>query len=159
MASQPKKSDVNEDLVRNLAKLLDETGLNEIEYGRDGWHVRVVKVPAGGGTVTPAMVAPLPEAATSPSAPPAAGGVVETLSEGATIVTSPMVGVVYNAPEPCAEMFVQVGDEVVPGQTLFLIEAMKVYNPIVAPRAGRVSRILVNNGAPVEYDEPLLVIE
>jgi acetyl-CoA carboxylase biotin carboxyl carrier protein len=83
----------------------------------------------------------------------------ETFGENAEVVTSPMVGVVYNTPEPGAPPFVKVGDKVTASQTLFLIEAMKVFNPVEAPRDGIVVRIMVSNGTPVEFDEPLLVIE
>jgi acetyl-CoA carboxylase biotin carboxyl carrier protein len=153
MVKSPQKSDVDEDLVRKLARLLDETGLSEIEYGKDGWHMRVAKA-----SPRPLPVAP-PEAPPATEDGAAAEDGSEALGENAEVIASPMVGVVYNAPEPGAPPFVKVGDEVTAGQTLFLIEAMKVFNPIEAPRAGKVVRILVSNGTPVEFDEPLLVIE
>jgi acetyl-CoA carboxylase biotin carboxyl carrier protein len=151
MVKSPRVSDVNEDLVRKLARLLEETGLSEIEYGKDGWHMRVAK--ALSAPVAPA-VAP----------PPGNDGIQveddpEALAENADVITSPMVGVVYNTPEPGAPPFVKVGDKVTASQTLFLIEAMKVFNPVEAPRDGIVVRIMVSNGTPVEFDEPLLVIE
>ena len=154
MAKSPERTQFSENIVRRLAKLLDETGLAEIEYGKNGWHVRVAK----------AWSAPARHANPEPPPPETApvaekGPVAEALHEHASVVTSPMVGVVYRTSEPDAPPFVEVGDQVAVGQTLFLIEAMKVFNPIVAPRVGRVARILVSNGAPVEYDEPLLVIE
>ena len=153
MVKSPQKADVNEDLVRKLARLLDETGLSEIEYGKDGWHMRVAKTSVVAAAAAPAA-APVPGddgAATEDG--------TEALTDKADVITSPMVGVVYNTPEPGAPPFVKVGDEVTAGQTLFLIEAMKVFNPIEAPRAGKVVRIMVSNGTPVEFDEPLLVIE
>jgi acetyl-CoA carboxylase biotin carboxyl carrier protein len=146
MARTPAKVEVDGDLVRRLAELLDETGLSEIEYGRDGWHVRVAKggiaVQAAPQTLQPA---PTPAASLDASHPGA--------------VTAPMVGVVYTAPEPGDPPYVKVGDAVVQGQVVLLIEAMKVFNSIEAPRAGTVTQILVASGMPVEYGEPLLVIE
>jgi len=156
MAKAPKR-DVDEDLVRQLTRLLDETGLSEIEYGRDGWHVRVVK---GGGVyhATPQPAIPAPAAATAATAAAAAKTVADA-ADLANAVTSPMVGVVYTAAEPGTPPFVKAGDQVTDGQTLLMIEAMKVFNPITAPRAGRVKRILVTDGAPVEFGEPLLILE
>ena len=142
-------TNVDEELVRKLAKLLDETGLTEIEYGRDDWHVRVAK------GARPARTAAIGSSeAASPDAIPE-----ESLTRHLGAITAPMVGVVYHAPEPGAAPFVRVGDQVKPGQTLFLIEAMKVMNPVAATVAGRVARILVANGAPVEYDEVLALVE
>ncbi|MBC8339361.1 MAG: acetyl-CoA carboxylase biotin carboxyl carrier protein [Rhodospirillales bacterium] len=151
MANKPKR-DVDEDLVRQLAKLLEETNLAEIEFGRDDWHVRVVKA----GVAAPVAL-PLP-----PAQP--AGVAAETSGENSDIdltnaVTSPMVGVVFTSSEPGADPFVKVGDQVKEGQTLLLIEAMKVFNPITATRAGKVTRILITSGDPVEFGEPLLILE
>lgn len=150
MANKPKR-DIDEDLVRQLAKLLEETGLTEIEYGRDGWHVRV-----SGGTREVSQITPAP-APTRGEAPPPAGDVGDVDLTNA--VTSPMVGVVFTSSEPNTPPFIKVGDQVSEGQTLLLIEAMKVFNPITAPKAGKVARILITNGAPVEFGEPLLIIE
>ncbi len=154
MANKPKR-DIDEDLVRQLAKLLEETGLNEIEYGRDGWHVRV-----SGGTrqvsdADPAPAAP-PAQPAGDAPPPPADSVDVDLTNA---VTSPMVGVVFTSSEPDNPPFVKVGDKVSDGQTLLLIEAMKVFNPITAPKAGQVAKILITNGAPVEFGEPLLILE
>lgn len=146
------KFDVNEELVRKLADLLQETGLTEIEYEINNHRIRVAK--------TPAMTsfAPAPVLAATPCAPqkPAAGG-PEPVPAGA--VTAPMVGTVYVAGEPGAPPFVKVGDEVREGQVLLIIEAMKVMNPLASPRAGTIKQIFVTDGQPVEYGEPLLVIE
>lgn len=140
------------DLVRELSSLLDETGLTEIEYGRDGWHVRVAR-----STTTFASV---PASAGTPgTAAGAASATAAADEQHPGLISSPMVGVVYTTPEEGADAFVKVGDLVSAGQTLVLIEAMKVFNPIVAPRPGRVVRILVTGGTPVEYGEPLLIIE
>ena len=153
MVKPPRKSDVDEDLVRKLARLLDETGLSEIEYGKDGWHMRVAKA-------SPTRMSVAPAEALGPGDDDAqAEDGTEAVTDKAEVITSPMVGVVFNAPEPGEPPFVKVGDPVTAGQTLFLIEAMKVFNPIEAPRAGKVVRILVSNGTPVEFAEPLLVIE
>jgi len=142
------KLDIDEALLRKLAQLLQETGLTEIEYESEGQRVRVNR---GGQTVlaSPAVVAAPAVASGAPAAPagPPAGA-----------VTSPMVGTVYLAPEPGSAPFVAVGDKVKKGQTLLIIEAMKVMNPIPAPEAGTVEAILINDGQPVEYGEPLLVL-
>ena len=155
--SAPKaSSDVDGDLVRKLSKLLEETGLTEIEYGRDGWYMRVAK----GSRIAAPIPAVSPAASAGASrGEPAADAPEDDLSGHPGAVASPMVGVIYHAPEPGAAPFVRVGDQVKPGQTLFLIEAMKVMNPVAATAAGRVARILVANGAPVEYGEVLALIE
>ena len=154
MARKPKKHEVDEDLVRQLTRMLEETGLSEIEYGRDGWYVRVAKGDEAQRAPAPP---PAPAAPGAEAAPPAAKAAEAADMAGA--VTSPMVGVVYIAAEPGTPPFVKAGDAVVEGQTLLMIEAMKVFNPITAPRAGRVKRILVTDGSPVEYGEPLLILE
>ncbi|HEY9539459.1 MAG TPA: acetyl-CoA carboxylase biotin carboxyl carrier protein [Kiloniellaceae bacterium] len=146
------KFDVNEELVRKLADLLHETGLTEIEYEIDDHRIRVAKTPAV------ASYAPAPAMPAAPCAPQTpAGSGPEAIPAGA--VTAPMVGTVYVASEPGAPPFVKAGDEVHEGQVLLIIEAMKVMNPLAAPRAGTVKQILVTDGQPVEYGEPLLVIE
>ena len=157
MSKAPKSSSVDAELVRQLAELLDETGLSEIEYGRDDWHVRVAR---GGGSVVHSVTA------SAPAAVGAAGGPVDTpaadgddLSSHPGVVPSPMVGVVYTSADPESPVYVKVGDQVAEGDTILLIEAMKVFNPIRAPRAGKVVRILVNGGSPVEFGEPLMIIE
>jgi acetyl-CoA carboxylase biotin carboxyl carrier protein len=141
---------IDPDLIRRLAQLLKETGLGEIEYAEGSRRVRVA-MPSVGPTVTTATAAPAPVAAAVPAASPA------NLPAGA--LTSPMVGTAYLSPEPSAPPFIRPGDKVREGQTVLIIEAMKVMNAIRAPRAGTVTRILVTNGTPVEYGEPLLVIE
>ena len=144
------KSEIDSDMVRQLAELLDETGLTEIEYGKADWKIRVAK----GGTVVQAA-APAQAAGTAPviDAAPAP----DPTHPGT--VTSPMVGVAYLTPDPDSPNFVSVGDTVTVGQTLLLIEAMKVFNPIHAKTAGKITRIFVDNGSPVEFGEPLLIIE
>ena len=145
------KFEPDEALIRRLAALLEETGLSEIEYEAEGRRIRVGR---GAGTAFGAATAPSP--APAPQAAPAPEG-EEALPPGA--VTSPMVGTVYAAAEPGAAPLIKVGDSVKEGQTLLIIEAMKVMNPLASPRAGTVTRILVADGQPVEFGELLLVIE
>jgi acetyl-CoA carboxylase biotin carboxyl carrier protein len=142
------KLQVDESLVRKLSRLLEETGLTEIEYEAGDQRIRVVR----DGTPGPPLAAPAQTPL--PTVTDDRGDVVPV-----NAVTAPMVGTVYVAPEPDAEAFVNVGDTVEKGQTLVIIEAMKVMNQIPSPRAGRVVRILISDGQPVEYGEPLLVIE
>jgi acetyl-CoA carboxylase biotin carboxyl carrier protein len=143
------KFQLDDDMIRRLAELLEETGLSEIEYEADGRRIRV------GRHAAPAVsYAAAPPAVAGPPAPTPAA---EAAPVGA--VNSPMVGTVYTAAEPGAPPFVKVGDSVAEGQTLLIIEAMKVMNPLASPRAGKVTRIMVTDGQPVEFGEPLLVIE
>jgi acetyl-CoA carboxylase biotin carboxyl carrier protein len=141
------KFDIDEALIRKLAKLLKETGLTEIEFETDDARIRV----NAGGT-GPAIVAAPAMAAPATAAPAAAEG------PAAGSVSSPMVGTAYLSPEPNAAAFVKVGDRVAKGQTILIIEAMKVMNPIPAPHAGTVTQILVQDGQPVEFGEPLMVV-
>ena len=143
--------------IRALAGILTETGLTEIEIADKDSRIRVVRAPATVAAVaTVAPAAPLAAAsAAAPSAAPA--GLDDALHPGA--VLSPMVGVAYLAPEPGAAPFVTPGQPVAAGQVLLLIEAMKTFNQIKAPKAGTIVRILVASGAPVEYGEPLLILE
>ena len=139
------------DAIRALAAILTETGLTEIEIAEKDARIRVVRAAA------PALVeapAPRPAAAQAPAAPPADP---ETPHPGT--IASPMVGVAYLSPEPGAAPFVTMGQAVAAGQTLLLIEAMKTFNQIKAPKAGTVSRILVAAGSPVEFGEPLMIVE
>ena len=146
--------DVDAALIRRLADLLEETGLSEIEIGDGQRRVRVARGAATDG----ARAAPPPTPGPAPPGDPgpAAAPLAEASPPGA--VTSPMVGTVFVAPEPGAPPFVAVGDAVAAGDTLFVIEAMKVMNPIRAPRAGTVTDIMVENGGPVEYGETLLIL-
>ena len=153
MAKSP-KNEIDEELVKNLTRLLEENNLTEIEYGRDGWHIRVGR--GGGVTVSESRRGSL-DADTSPGAAP--GPEAASAADNPNAVTSPMVGVVFTGPDSDSPPFVKPGDEITEGQTLLLIEAMKVFNPITAPKSGRVTEILVANGAPVEFGEPLLILE
>ena len=156
-----RKSGMNVDtkLVRELAELLNETGLTEIEVEDDDRKIRVAR---GGGVV--AAVAPAPVAAPAPAPaaaqPEAAAPAAEesAAADYANALKSPMVGTAYLAPEPGANDFVSLGDSVKEGDTLLIVEAMKVMNPITADKAGTIKAILVENGQPVEFDQPLVVI-
>jgi acetyl-CoA carboxylase biotin carboxyl carrier protein len=142
------KFDVDDALVRKLAALLADTGLTEIEYEVGEQRIRVSRGGTGVAVAAPAAVAAAPAAATP--------AVAEGPPAGA--VTSPMVGTAYAAAEPGAAPFVKVGDKVTKGQTLLIIEAMKVMNPIPAPHGGTIQEILFTDGRPVEYGEVLLVV-
>ncbi len=155
MAKQTKsRLDVDEDLIRRLAGLLDETGLGEIEIADGDAMVRVAKA----GSAVTAYAAPAASAPTA-SAPAAAAPAEQDHMSHPGAVKSPMVGIVYMSPDPNSPKFVNVGDTVKAGDTLLLIEAMKVFNPIAATNGGTVKLILVSDGTPVEYGEPLVIIE
>lgn len=147
--------------VRQLAQILSETGLTEIEVeGKDGGRIRVVREhpPVAATTMVSSAAAPAPGVAPAVAAPaPAAAPADDAHHPGA--VLSPMVGIAYLSPEPGSEPFIQLGQTVTAGQTVMLIEAMKTFNQIKASKAGTVRRILVTSGAPVEYGQPLMIIE
>lgn len=140
-------------LVRQLAELLNETGLTEIEVEDDDRKIRVARTLQAASV---AVAAPAPAAAAAPVAAPAAPAAP---ADHAGALKSPMVGTVYLAASPEAAPFVSVGDTVKEGDTVVIIEAMKVMNPITATKGGKVTQVLVANGQPVEYDQPLVVIE
>lgn len=149
-------STLDQEKIRDLAGLLNETGLTEIEYETGEVRIRVSRQ----GTATYAAPAPVaaPAAAPAPTADPApAAKSADASHPGA--VTSPMVGTIFLAPEPGAPNFVSVGDNVQQGQTLMLVEAMKTFNEIKAPHGGTVKEIAIENGTPVEFGELLLIIE
>ncbi len=154
MPNAPVGMKVDLNLVRALAELLDETGLTEIEVEDSDRKIRVAR---GGGTFVQAAPAPVAPAAVAPSAVAVAPAVAPADHPGT--VKSPMVGTIYLAASPEAASFVKPGDRVKEGDTLVIIEAMKVMNPIIAPRGGKVTEILVANGQPVEFDQPLVIIE
>ncbi|MBB4257135.1 MULTISPECIES: acetyl-CoA carboxylase biotin carboxyl carrier protein [unclassified Bradyrhizobium] len=162
MARQPddkaaaKFSSEDSALVRELALLLDETSLTEIEIERAGLRLRVARNVSVAATM-PMQMAAAPAALPVASAAPVAAG--PDLSKHPGAVSSPMVGTAYWAPEPGAKPFIEVGSKVSVGQTLLIIEAMKTMNQIPSPRAGTVTQILVEDGQPVEYGEPLVIIE
>ena len=160
MASAPKSTSSKSEtkLVQELADILDASGLAEIEYETEEVSIRLSRVT---GAMPVAAVAP----AAAPVAPAAAVAEAPAASAPANpashpgAVTSPMVGTVYTSPEPDAPAFISEGDTVKAGQTLFIVEAMKVMNPITAPKAGKISTILVQNAQPVEFGEALVIIE
>jgi acetyl-CoA carboxylase biotin carboxyl carrier protein len=152
------KLNVDTALIETLAELLQRTGLTEIELAEGDSRIRVAREPQPLlASVPPPAPAPQAVAASAPSAAEPASAAASERHPGA--VHAPMVGTVYLTPEPGAAPFADVGAEVREGQTLLIIEAMKVMNPIRAPRSGRIARVLVSNGDPVEYGELLLVIE
>ena len=156
-----KKNKFDQDLIRQLAVLLDETNLSEIELERDDFRVRVARqITIEAPVAARAAAAPAPAA--PPPPPPAPAAPAEATSDPAGhpgAVPSPMVGTAYMAPEPGARNFIEVGDTVAAGDPLLIVEAMKTMNQIPAPRAGRVTAILVEDGQPVEYGEPLVILE
>jgi acetyl-CoA carboxylase biotin carboxyl carrier protein len=151
MAKQ--KPAIDQDLIRELARLLDETGLTEIEFERDGERVRVAR------QAQPIAYA----AAARPGAPvPAAAGEADNPLDPTKhpgLVASPMVGTAYVGAEPGARPYVEVGSRVRAGETLLIVEAMKTMNQIPAPRSGTVIQILIEDGQPVEFGEPLMIVE
>ena len=163
MARQPddktdaKFSSDDSALIRELASLLDETSLTEIEIERAGLRLRVAR----NVSVAAAMPATFHAMAAAPAAAAsaAASAAANDLSAHPGVVPSPMVGTAYWAPEPGAKPFVEVGSKVSVGQTLLIIEAMKTMNQIPSTRAGTVTQILVEDGQPVEFGEPLVIIE
>jgi acetyl-CoA carboxylase biotin carboxyl carrier protein len=162
MARQPddkaaaKFSSEDSALVRELALLLDETSLTEIEIERAGLRLRVARNISVAATM-PMQMAAAPAAL--PVAAAAAAPAAADLSKHPGAVTSPMVGTAYWSPEPGAKPFIEVGSKVSVGQTLLIIEAMKTMNQIPSPRAGTVTQIVIEDGQPVEYGEPLVIIE
>ncbi|MFY9686176.1 MAG: acetyl-CoA carboxylase biotin carboxyl carrier protein [Pseudolabrys sp.] len=146
------KSIVDHDLIHELTKLLDETGLTEIEIEQDGRRVRVAR----GAPAAPAAVRV--EVASPQAAAETAVKVIDPAKHPGVVI-SPMVGTAYAAPEPGAKPFIDVGSTVKAGDTLLIVEAMKTMNQIPAPRAGTVIQILFEDGQPVEFGEPLVIIE
>ena len=151
-ANPPKTPGIDRDAIRELARLLDETGLTEIELQRDGVLIRVARNVAPRAQATAAAAIPATETKAASPLP------AEPLQHPG-LVASPMVGTAYLGPSPGARPFVDVGSEVKAGETLMIIEAMKTMNQIPAPRPGRVIQILVEDGQPVEFGEPLVIIE
>jgi acetyl-CoA carboxylase biotin carboxyl carrier protein len=146
------KPAIDKELIRELAKLLDETGLTEIEIERAGLRVRVGR----GGTVA-SVAAPAPAPLVVAAAPIVA--MPADLAKHPGAVTSPMVGTAYRGPSPGSPPFVDIGSKVAAGDTLLIIEAMKTMNQIPAPHSGTVTQILIEDGQPVEFGEPLIIIE
>lgn len=158
-ASTARKGGLNVDtaLVRELADILAETGLTEIEVEDDDRKIRVSRG-AVASTAAPISVAAPAAAAPAPEAAPAAAAAEPAPVDTANAVKSPMVGTAYLAPDPGSPNFVAVGDSVKKGDTLLIVEAMKVMNPITAPQDGTVKDLLIGNGEPVEFDQPLAIV-
>ena len=158
MASTPKKTaGTDTKLVRELAKILNDTGLTEIEMEKGSLKIRVAK---GGGQIVQAVAAPAAAmpATSQPVAAPAAKTEKTDASAHPGAAKSPMVGTVYTRPSPDADAFVKVGDKVKEGDTIVLIEAMKTFNPITATKSGKIEEILVEDAQPVEFGEVLFII-
>lgn len=157
--SDKKQQAIDPDLVRELAKIISDSGLSEIEVEHGDLRLRIAR------TLTAApvthMVAAAAPVAHAPAAPPPAAGPAPAADAASHpgAVPSPMVGTAYLSPEPGAPVFIKIGDTVTAGQTLMVVEAMKTFNPIPAPRAGKITAILVNDAQPVEYGEPLVILE
>jgi acetyl-CoA carboxylase biotin carboxyl carrier protein len=151
MARAPKAPIVDRELIQELTKLLDETGLTEIEIEQDGQRVRVARNAAA------PVAAAAPRAPAAPAPQPVVTPVDPAKHPG--VVISPMVGTAYVAPEPGGKPFIEIGSQVKAGDTLLVVEAMKTMNQIPAPRAGAVIQILFEDGQPVEFGEPLVIIE
>lgn len=148
-------------LIRELAAILREADLGEIEIQQGELRIKVTKPELAHVTMTSPGYAPAPAAPAAAQAAPAAGSAAgkAAAADHPGVVKSPMVGTVYLAPETGAAAFVKIGDSVTPGQTLLLVEAMKTFNPVIAPRPGKIVQIIVANEQPVEFGEPLIVIE
>lgn len=150
------KDSVDKDLIRGLAELLDETGLSEIEIERDDFRVRVSRHVQAVTASAPA--APVPPTVSGPSAASEPAQPADPAHHPGA-VKSPMVGTAYRAPAPGAAPFVEIGTEIAKGQPVLIVEAMKTMNQIPAPHSGRVTAILVEDAQPVEFGEPLMIIE
>jgi len=159
--SDKKTNGVDPALVRELAAILSDTGLSEIEVEHGELRLRLARtITAAAAPVVHHVAAPIAHAPAAPppaAAPPIDAGKAAAAHPG--MVPSPMVGTAYLSPEPGAPAFVKVGDTVTAGQTVLVVEAMKTFNPIPAPRAGKITAILVTDAQPVEFGEPLLIIE
>lgn len=158
-----KGMNIDSALVRELAELLNETGLAEIEVEDGGQRIRLARTPMTPAPAPPApplQMAAIPTQAPSPSAPPSDGAAPQSAQDtpAGEPILSPMVGTVYLSSEPGSPTFVKVGDSVAEGDTLVIIEAMKVMNPIIATRDGEVKAVLVDNAQPVEFDQPLVIL-
>jgi acetyl-CoA carboxylase biotin carboxyl carrier protein len=148
------KFEMDTEFIRKLAKLLDETNLGEIEMAEGDRRIRVARP-----VMAPAPAAGLMPAAANAVAAAPATPAANDVSKHPGAVKSPMVGTAYLSPEPGKPSFVTVGDKITAGQTLLIIEAMKTFNPIKAPKAGTVAQVLIDNAQPVEFGQPLMIVE
>lgn len=156
--------EIDPKVVRDLARILRDSDLSEIEVERGDLRIRVARQAGGGPAVqaaAPTYAVAAPQAAAPAAAPAVAAPApaVRDLKSHPGVVTSPMVGTAYLQPEPGAASFVKVGDTVTEGQTLMIVEAMKTMNPIPSPRAGTVKEILIGDSQPIEFGEPLMIVE
>ena len=150
------KFEMDTEFIRKLAKLLEETNLGEIEMADGDRRIRVARPKTVVGGATPVAVAAAPIAAAGPAT---ATPTANDASKHPGAVKSPMVGTAYLSPEPGKPVFVNIGDKIAAGQTLLIIEAMKTFNPIKAPKAGTVAQVLIDNAQPVEFGQPLMIVE
>jgi acetyl-CoA carboxylase biotin carboxyl carrier protein len=151
------KFEMDTEFIRKLAKLLEETNLGEIEMADGDRKIRVARHPAA--APPPAYLAPTAAAPIAAAAAGPAASAVNDVSKHPGAVKSPMVGTAYLSPEPGKPVFVSIGDKITAGQTLLIIEAMKTFNPIKAPKAGTVAQVLIDNAQPVEFGQPLMIVE
>lgn len=153
------KFEMDTEFIRLLAKLLEETNLGEIEMADGTRKIRVARPTVA---AAPAMVATQPVVMSAPAHAAPAAVAATTATDNAKhpgAVKSPMVGTAYLSPEPGKPLFVNIGDKVAAGQTLLIIEAMKTFNPIKAPKAGTLAQVLIDNAQPVEFGQPLMIVE
>jgi acetyl-CoA carboxylase biotin carboxyl carrier protein len=151
------KFEIDKDIIRELAEIMSDTGLGEIEVESGNNRLRVSR-----GSTAAVAVQAAPAAVAAPAAPAAIVEAASSASDGDNhpgAVKSPMVGTAYLSPEPGADVFVKAGDTVSQGQTLLIVEAMKTMNPIAAPKGGKVVKVLVEDSMPVEFGQPLVIIE
>ncbi|MDX2236904.1 MAG: acetyl-CoA carboxylase biotin carboxyl carrier protein [Hyphomonadaceae bacterium] len=156
MSEKKPGAGLDPEIVRELAAILSESGLSEIEVEHGDLKLRLAR------TLVAQASAPAPAPMHAYVVPPQAAPAAEPRAEArpnSNAVLSPMVGTAYLSPEPGATVFIRIGDSVTEGQTLLIVEAMKTFNPIPAPRAGKVKEILVTDAQPVEYGQPLIVLE
>jgi acetyl-CoA carboxylase biotin carboxyl carrier protein len=153
------KFEMDTDFIRKLAAILEETNLGEIELADGERKIRVARPTTIATSAAPIAVAPMAASAAPVAMVPVAAAGTGDLSKHPGAVKSPMVGTAYLAPEPGKPMFVNVGDKVTAGQTILIIEAMKTFNPIKAPKAGTVTQILIENARPVEFGEVLMIVD
>jgi acetyl-CoA carboxylase biotin carboxyl carrier protein len=157
--SEKKSQAIDPNLVRELAAVLNESGLSEIEVEHGELRLRLARTLVAAAPAAHTHVVHAAPAAPAPAAPPPAAPAPADAASHPGAVPSPMVGTAYLSPEPGAPPFIKVGDTVNAGQTLMVVEAMKTFNPIPAPRAGKIAAILVSDAQPVEYGEPLVILE
>jgi acetyl-CoA carboxylase biotin carboxyl carrier protein len=155
MSKEEKPDPLEGKMIRDLAAILEETGLSEIEIEKAGLRLRVAR----NIQMVASTFAAAPAANAAGAAASATGAKPTDISGHPGLVASPMVGTAYVSPSPGANTFVKIGDMVTEGQTLLIIEAMKTMNQIPSPRAGRVTQIIISDGQPVEFGEPLMIVE